>query len=221
MVHGTVPFLKVGNEMFFLESNRLNFRKMKYLNIDLPREYAAINIRFNTDTGDCVYCTVSYAPRFSNIKGRQFDVEVLNEPFERRDLIKFVFINISSCNIYSIPTWSVVIYSKQRERGYTNRLFPGINFHFLAQFVFERRHYLSSHIDIMPPSWCMVHMIRPVEIALHTIWRIWIHTCYAVSQVSLEVLLTSIDRHYFITGTVLTMKAIMFTWQLMKQSIYL
>ena len=189
-VHGTAPYLKGTDQMLTLESNWPDFRKTQYFHISLKNENTAMNVRFNAEDRDsCVYCTVTYAPHVSNIKGRQFDVEISNKTFERRDLIKSVFINISSCNVFSIPTWSVFIY-EQRERDDT--LLLGMNIQFLAHFLFVRSHWLESQTD-MPPAWLMVDMIRPVEIEVHAIWRVWIQVCDVTSQVFLEVVL--VDKH--------------------------
>ena len=105
----TVPYKVVTTifQVLYLKSSVLNLRKIHYFQFNFQRVDTVMNMRFNPESEEpCIYCTVSYVLHLSNMKGRQYDVQVSNKALEITDLIKSVFINTSTCDVYTIPIWS-------------------------------------------------------------------------------------------------------------------
>ena len=140
----------------------------------------ATNIRFKTErSGDCIYCTVIYAPHLSNVWSRQYDIEVSNKTFQRRDFIRSIYINMSLCSTFIIPIWSM---SVQKDNYFIPDRYNFTHYLFLSDFLLRKYHVFREGYAF--PVWYMVHIINPKP---NVIWRVWIEACRAVSHVSIEV----------------------------------
>ena len=151
------------------------------------------DVRFNPWNSDsCIYCTLVYSPHKSNIRGRQYDVEVLNRESMRRDIIQSVTIDTSSCNAFAIPMWSVSI---TWNRLHMDRvMLKGINTtgNAVLKYMLLWKQYKLQDEHYMAPFWYMVHMIKSADIPLYAIWRLWLETCSSLSRVAMEV---PTDKH--------------------------
>ena len=170
--------LQGADKVLYLQSILLKLRKLQHIYINIQSNEVT-KIRFATErSGDCIYCTVIYAPHLSNVWGRQYDMEVSNKAFRRRDFIRAIYINMSLCSTFIIPIWSVSI---ETDNTYPLR----VNFtHYLYLSDFLLRKYQTFHEMYMFPVWYMVHMIN---LKPNVIWRVWIEACHTVSHVSIEV----------------------------------
>ena len=179
----------VGFRILTLQSYLLNLRKIQYFKIILQFDYFVKHLKFNPEDADsCIYCTVSYFPHRSNIKERQPDAETLNNAFERKGIIQFVFINMSSCGVFTIPTWSISLGNDRMQRNmYQNiQVINNSTYYlFLSPFLSVKKYRLFR--TSLPEAWFMVHIINHPEIPDYAIWRVWIDICHIVSHVSFEV----------------------------------
>ena len=178
---------------FYLQS--LFHRNKKHIYVTFEAEHIRAEVKFNPLQSDlCIYCTLVYLPRahISKIKGRQYDVEVLNKAFTRKDLIQSISIDTSSCNAFITPMWfvSIQVHRYFEEKG----IFDGINtrvFTVLSGTVLWKRYKLPE-AHSTGPFWYMVHMIKPADIPPYAIWRVWMEACFSLSHVALEV---PVDKH--------------------------
>ena len=177
---------------WYLHSILFDLSNIEYIHVTIKGAVSK-DVRFTPWNSDlCIYCTLVYPPYKSNIRGRQYDVEVLNRESMRRDIIQSVTIDTSSCNAFTIPMWSVSITWNQL---YMDRvMLKGINTtgnavlkHMLLwkQYKLQGEHYMA-------PFWYMVHMIKPTDIPPYAIWRVWLETCSSLSRVAMEV---PTDKH--------------------------
>ena len=106
------------DSMVILQSNLLNLRQIHYFRIIFQFDYTVKHLRFNPEEGDsCIYCTVSYVPHRSNIKGIQHDAETLNKAFERIGIIQSILISMNSCDVFTIPMWSIFLRNDIMQRN--------------------------------------------------------------------------------------------------------
>ena len=126
------------DSMLILQSNLLNLRQIHYFRIILQFDYTVIHLRFNPEEGDsCIYCTVSYVPHRSNIKGIQHYAQTLNKAFERIGIIQSILISMSSCDVFTIPMWSIHL-ENDRMQWNRHQTFQAINstyYLFLSPFT--------------------------------------------------------------------------------------
>ena len=204
-VYNNVPRAK----MIFLSSYRLNLRKIQYINITLE-EKNIINLLFNVLSGTrgvhkySLHITVFYSTHPSNIKGRQYDVEMIDmsetRDIARHDFIWSIFINISTSNAVDAPVWSLHIAKDEHTYYYTmnTTYFTFLPTDFLQQ-SYKLGFYSSMHgqrqNSKLPVTathlWVMVHMVKPRNVPPYAIWRVWLEVtdvCRTVSHISLEVL---------------------------------
>ena len=182
----TILSLTGTEKLSYLQSILLKLRKVQHIYINMQHEDTVIGVNFRTESADsCIYCTVIYDPHFSNIRGRQYDMEVSNKAFQWRDFILSIYINMSSCSTYiiCIPLWSISI---EAVPNYYYRTVPSsvnsTHYVFLFHFLLVKYHNLQEMHRF--PVWYMVHMIKSKP---NVIWRVWIETCHTVSYVSIEV----------------------------------
>ena len=168
-------------------------RNIKNIYITFETEHIRAEVKFDTWNSDsCIYCTLVYPPHKSNIRGRQYDVEVWNKASMRRDIIQSVTIDTSSCNASIINRWLVSIRLNQfvEDEG----IFEGINTivsTVLSGFVLWKQYKLQE-AHSTGPFWYMVHMIKPADIPPYAIWRVWMEACTSLSHVAIEV---PTDKH--------------------------
>ena len=118
------------------------------------------HVRFNPwNKSLCIYCTLVYSPHVSNIRGRQYDVEVLNRAFKRSDIIQSISINTSSCSAFIIPMWSISIRVLKRYAYRYPIPFKGIST--TSSVVLSRpvmwKQYELQEKHYQAPFWYMVH----------------------------------------------------------------
>ena len=165
--------------VLYLQSLLLKLRKVQHIYINIQHNDVT-KITFKTErSGDCIYCTVIYAPHLNNVWGRQYDTEVSNKAFQRRDLIQSIYINMSICSAFIFPIWSLSI---KRDYGFANHRYNFTHYLFLSHSLLQKYHkFLEGYAF---PIWYLVYVINPNP---NVIWRVWIDTCHTVSHVSIEV----------------------------------
>ena len=183
--------------MLKLYSIMLDHRSIRYIFVTVDKEIlldkTAVNVTFDSWNDLCTYCTLIYPSFVSNIKGRQYDVEVLHGAFKRKEIIQSISINTGSCNAFTIPMWSVSI--QLIRRIHDPKTFEGINTTstvVLSNLAMWRQYQLQEG-DYQVPFWYMVHMIKPGDVPPYAIWRVWMEACFLLSHVALEV---PTDKHF-------------------------
>ena len=177
-----------------LKSILLDLRSIQYIYITFEKEMIIdkidVDVGFNAwDTDVCIYCTLVYSPHANNIRGRQYDVEVLSRAFKRSDIIQSISINTSSCSAFIIPMWSVAIQLVLRLHDLNFITFEGLNTTsnaVLSNLIMWKQYKLKEE-HYQAPFWYMVHMIKPADIPPYAIWRVWMEACFSLSHAALEV----------------------------------
>ena len=140
----------------------------------------------------CAYCYVFYVQPNSNIIESQSDVEISNRSFTRLDHIQSVFINMSLCDVFIVPQWSVIFRDLQDTHSDSPGALEGINTTDSQQLpvlmlgVSHRARNMQRS-----PTWFLVHMKKPPNIAHYATWKVWLEVLHTVSRVSFEVLLSN------------------------------
>ena len=183
-----------GTELY-LYSILFDLRNIEYIHVTVIGEWKK-DVRFTPWNSDsCTYCTLVYPPHKSNIRGRQYDIEVLNRESMRRDIIQSVTIDTSSCNAFIIPMWSVSITWKQLlVPSHYEVMLKGINttHNAVLNYMVLWKQYKLQEEHSMAPFWYMVHMIKSAVIPPYAIWRVWMEACASLSRVAMEV---PTDKH--------------------------
>ena len=109
-------FLK--HSRVFVESYLLDLIKIQYAFIVLDVKHLAVHkVTFSahlpSNSESCVYCKLFFAKQSSNFEARQYDTETFNQNFKRTERIEFVLINMSACDIFTFPVWSLEIWEQQ------------------------------------------------------------------------------------------------------------
>ena len=168
----------------YLHSIILDLRKLQYIFITFQQGVKATTIFDPGKNVLCIYYTVVYPPRMSNIRGL-YEREVLNRAFTKYSIILSISINASSCNPFIIPMWSLAMEFLTMDES----KFKGINTtstELLPDLVWSKMYVLQKEHHVAP-FWYMIHMIKPVDVPAYAIWRVRMDVCHAVSDVSLEV----------------------------------
>ena len=170
-------------DTLWLASNVFNLRKVFYISISL--EIKDTLTALDVGLQDCVSCTIFYVPHLSNIRGRVYDVQMLETSTSQTiiDFIQSVVVNLSSCDMFAIPDWTVKI-----------RHHVPDEYDF---FVYNRFHHhlptvgLAIHssyrVDMSSIPDVMVHILKPADSPAYAIWRIWIEACWE-EEIFIEVL---------------------------------
>ena len=192
---------------FFISSHRLNLRNIHYINITSENKNITrfvLSITYGTlevHNHSWFHTTVFYSPHPSNIKGRQYDVEMIDmyrtRTVTRIDFIQFIFINMSTSNIFDAPVWYLHITKDEYTYNY---IMNTSYFTFLPTDFLQKSYRLgfnslrgqgrNSKIAVTH-LWVMVHMVKPEDVSPYAIWRVWLEVtdlCNTVSHISLEVL---------------------------------
>ena len=209
----TVPNNVPRVAMILLGSYRLNLRKIQYINITLE-EKNIIRMSFNLLYGicemhkySCSYITVFYSTHPSNIKGRQYDVEMIDmyetRAIKRQDFIRSIFINISASNAFDAPVWTLHIAKDEHTLHYAMNT---TYFTFLPTDFLQQSFKLGFYSSLLGQwqngkitvthLWVMVHMVKPKDVPPYATWRVWLEVtdiCRTVSHISLEVL---VDKYH-------------------------
>ena len=98
-----------------------------------------------------------------------------------------IFLNMSACNLFSVPEWQIVIESLDPRwdpvpqfNTTWNALLPPI-----ASVITQERDLLPR---IQHPYWLLLNIVKPQDVPPYAIWRIGIHVCdYRETRVFLEV----------------------------------
>ena len=180
----TIPSLTDLMGTTSIKFSQLNLRKRYFINITLEKS-DIIHLSFFGKYQrklPCVNLTVFYSPQPSNIIGRQYDAEIINiqKVVIKWDVIRSIFINISTCSIFDVPVWELHI-TKAR---YVKSDADSTYYQFLPTDVLEVKIYYSSST-----ARAVVNMVKPTDVPPYAIWKVWIETCNngTVSDVSLEV----------------------------------
>ena len=164
---------------------------MQYITISFDNELTALQILFQAGhKSSCINITILYSPHPSNIRGRQYDSETRywNITFQRRGLIKSVFMNMNTCDLWNVPLWSLLI---DTDRYNIDTLQYSLELN-TSQYVYITTvtNCYSDMGDIPQHQfWVMLHFIRPDEIgqSFHGIYLLGILVTNIVSSVSIEV----------------------------------
>ena len=98
-----------------IHSGQLKLRKIQYINISLLNSAHVLTIIFYRDIStSSMNVTIFYSPHPSNIRGRQYDHEILSgRSFTRTDFIQSVFINMSAIHLVIAPVWTIDIQNRK------------------------------------------------------------------------------------------------------------
>ena len=183
------------NHMILIKSYLIDIRKIQYIQINVKHivgiemQDVEFSVYMPDNTEHCVYCTVSYAPQFSNLNSRKYDWEIFSKDFKISERIQSAFINMSACGMFTFPIWSFGI----RDLRQFN-LLNGYNKTFYELFRFDQlMMYQETPIDSLGPLWWKVQIMRPPAVPHYAIWKVRINMIDAMSYVSMEVLT---DTHW-------------------------
>ena len=185
MLRITKQNLTTQSDQIYLDTYLLNLREIQ--SVDIHLEINTVTEVCLKYAPACLSTTIFYEPHFSNIRGRQYDVELLISSITcRQDYIQSIFINMTTCNIMYFHQWTIAIQKLFLDNF---NLFLNENyFFFLPSIGFDVHFYETT----TKPVWVMLHMLKPTGMPVYVIWRLWIEVCNTESQVSLEVLT---DKH--------------------------
>ena len=183
------------NELY-LHSILFDLRNIKYIHVAIEGEEWSKDVIFNPWNSDlCISCMLVYTPHKSNMRGRQYDEAVLNRASMRRDAIRSVTIDTSSCNAFITPMWSVtitwnIILPSEDEPIMLKGINTTGNAKLTSLLLWKQYKLQEEHSNA--PFWYMVHMIKPADIPPYAIWRVWLEACSSLSHVAMEV---PTDKH--------------------------
>ena len=183
----TVPILPRRAQVF-INSYLLKLRKVQYINISFDHESTLIHMYFSAyHRTSCINIAVFYSPHLSNLRGRQYDRETRywDKTFERRELIKSVFLNMTTCDLWNVPDWVLKIETYdivQFSDGITTPVY--FNIPTVTNYICQYLYSVPQH-----KFWIMIYVIRPDEIgqSVDTIHLVNIRIHNLVFRVSVEV----------------------------------
>ena len=181
-----LDFISSKEYKLYLHSIIPDLRNLQFIFIIFQREQnIKTNLTFNPGNNNlCIYWTVFYPLHMSNIRGVDYEVEVLNGAFTRYSIIYLISINTSSCSPFIIPVWSLLITFYPVDESQLKGI-NTISNELLSDLVWWKMYELQVHYTA--PFWYMIHLIKPADIPPYAIWRVWMDVCHAVSLVALEV----------------------------------
>ena len=180
-----------------IESYLLNLITIKFVYVILDvKPRAVYDIRFfstSTRQGQDILASIVqffYAKRFSNYKGRQKNTELFmgSQYFQVIDFIESVFINMSACDIFTLPIWDLRIYLEDN-RGIWTQL-NTTNFKTLHPLNLDSLLFISR-FGLTGPMWFNVHIQRPKYVPHYAVWRVCIEVADGMSYTHMEVLTDS------------------------------
>ena len=183
----TVPTLPLYAHVF-IKSYLLKLRKVQYINISFDNESTVLYLWFGTIRGtSCINITIFYSQHLSNLRGRQYDQETRywDKRFRKRGLIKSVFMNMNTCDLWNVPVWVLDI--ETYDDGLTSDTVNTSVYFNVPTVVNLIQHYLQYITQ--HKFWIMIHVIRPDKIdqsvdTIHLV-NIWVYNI--VFRVSMEV----------------------------------
>ena len=112
-------FLK--HEFICVESYLLDLIKMQYVHIVFdvnPLEIYEITFSVHPpdNSESCVYSMVFFGKQSSNFEARHYDTEIFRKNFRITERFEYVLINMSTCDIFTFPVWSLRIYQWLSDR---------------------------------------------------------------------------------------------------------
>ena len=187
----TIPVRPAQRKLLMVQSFMMNLRHVRHINIKVKMgNTQKLSVEFTVFGGSksCVYCTVFFAPRPSNITGRNYDVQICKKISSRRDHIQSVFINISMCDTFTSLSWTVLFSAATDIHLRADVPLKGWNqtdYQFLPVFILKV-HHLSRQAE-RHPAWFLVYMKKTQEIPHYAIWKVWMEVHRTVTQVLFEV----------------------------------
>ena len=195
----TVPKISNG----FIQSHQLKLRQIHYVNI---RFDASLHIHFiGFLRASCMNATIYYSPHPSNIRGRQYDQETISGrgTFGRKDFVHSIVINMCACNLLTVRVWQIIKLAQGGDNKFGIKVLQKeantTRSYTLPADVVPVHvvwHPSSANINKLRPFWFMVHMLKPEDVPVYAIWRVFTnpgHMTQVTSHVSIEVLT---DKHH-------------------------
>ena len=191
----TMPsFFQFEDTKLAIQSYVINMRKIQYFDIKLDLKGAEgarvkFDVLVSNEREPCVWCTIQYGGKVSNVMGRQNEVEITNKAFHREDNITSVVIDMSACNTFEIPIWSLFI---EEFRTVLFRFSALRDINHTYHQLWPRHHldivYRPFSADARGPAWLIIHMKRPQDIPHYAIWKVRLkNNKNTVLHVSIEV----------------------------------
>ena len=196
--------LRNNNNKVFIEPYLLNLRNIEhfFVNLELGKD-ETVFVKFDVTVPDytvsCVSCTISYAEL--KFAARFYNVETLHASFERMDRVNSLFINMTSCHMYTLLMWSVYIGDLRIPDP--SALYSSNMTYYRTLPSLHYDQYYAAMDGMVGAGWVKVYLTRPDDVPNYAIWRVWMETAKdMVLDVSLEVrsgLLSSVytwDHHW-------------------------
>ena len=170
----TFPNSFAGDGKFFISSHQLNLRNIHYINITFENKNIirfVLSITYGTlevHNHSWFHTTVFYSPHPSNIKGRQYDVEMIDmyhtRTVTRIDFIQFIFISMSTSNIFDAPVWYLHITKDEYTYNY---IMNTSYFTFLTTDFLQKSYKLGFN-----SLWGRGEIVRSLP-PIYGLWSIW------------------------------------------------
>ena len=177
----------------FIESYLLNLIKIKYIyaNIVLDVKPLAVHevtfsVRQPDNSKPCVYCKVFFAKQSSNYEARQHETGTFNQDFKITQSIESVLINMSACDIFSFPVWSLRIW--EQRHTYSVRKMNATYVWILHPLVFSVSRHISPYKSGRTgPIWLRWYLERPEDVPHYAVWKVSLRVAHGRSYVYIEV----------------------------------
>ena len=183
----TIRTLTHPNNEIYFRSYLFNLRIIQYININLNNTDTLLYMEFYAIyKTSCINITIFYYPYLSNMSTYNVETIKWDKGFNRKELIRSLFINMSSCNLLVVPTWGIWIIQSKEDSN--NPYMVNKTFYYLLHTDGLRKSYFyNGRSNKKFPIWYMVHIVRNKDVSPYAIWRVWIKTYEKLSHVLLEI----------------------------------
>ena len=194
----------------FVESYLLDLVKIQYFHIVLDvKPHAVHQVTFSVHqpnySESCAYCKLSFANQSSNFMTRQYDTKTFNQTFEITERIESILINMTACDIFTFPVWSLEIWEHS-----PSKIWEGYNTTFFS--ILDSLSIIVSQYAEDPgltgPMWLSLHIQRPEDVPPYAVWKVFLKVADGMSHVYMEVLT---DNH---------MSSTVYEWDHQSSSVY-
>ena len=177
----------------FVESYLLDLIEIQYAHIVFDvNPLAVYEITFSVHPPDnsesCVYCMVFFAKQSSNFEARHYDADLFHKHFQLIERFEYVVINMSACDIFTFPVWSLRIY--QYRFGNFRRTYNKTDFQILDPLSWNVFDY-TDEFGLTGPIWFIIHVQPPEDVPHYAIWKVCVGVAAGMSHVYMEVLTDS------------------------------
>ena len=177
----------------FVESYLLDLIKIQYAHIVFDvNPLAVYRITFSVHPPDnsesCVYCMVFFAKQSSNFEAKHYDTDLFRKHFQLTERFEYVVINMSACDIFTFPVWSLRIF--QYDFGSVRTSYNKTDFHIMHPLRWNVLDF--SYVEgLTGPIWFSIHVQPPEDVPHYAIWKVCVGVAAGMSHVYMEVLTDS------------------------------